>query len=170
MARELALVVALVALGCGGRSQTGEWHPPGSCEAPRAPAAGELERLDSFPGGGQPRILTVDLDGDRAPDRLVSETGLCDRYGNCGYRIYLMRGACGHALGSVWAAQARSGLPDRGPLGDLVVTTRDGKGEFEEWYRLGKGKPACVALRERQIYRAGHLDPQATWGPWEGCD
>jgi len=164
------LFVAGMVPGCGGHPGAGEWQPPGPCENPRAPAQGELERLDSFPGGGRPQVLIVDLDGDRAPDRLVSETGLCDRFGNCGFRIYLMRGTCGHALGTVWAAKARAGLPERGPLGDLVVTTRDGKGEFEEWYQLGKGEPSCVALRERQMYRAGHLDPQASWGTWEGCE
>ena len=165
-----ALVLAMASLSCGGSQSGGAWSPQGSCEVPRAPRAGELDRLDAFPGGGEPRVLEVDLDGDRAADRLVSETGLCDRFGNCGYRIYLMRGSCGHALGSIWAASARTGVPSSGPLADLVATTRDAKGEFAEWYRFDDGKLVCAALRERQLYRAGRLDPQAPWGPWEGCE
>jgi hypothetical protein len=163
-------VALLVVVGCGG-GQGGDdgFRPKGKCELPRPPAATELEGLARYSGGGQPKIIEVDLDGDRSPDRLVSSSGLCDRFGNCGYRIYLMRGTCGHALGTVWAHDARSGAAADRPLGDLVASTRDSKGEFEEWYQWQADHYQCKALRERQLYQAGRLDPAATWGQWEGC-
>lgn len=167
--RALVLISSILA-GCGASQTDDGFKPRGRCEVPRPPQGGELDRLQPYPGGGEPRVLEVDLDGDRAPDRLVSTTGLCDRDGNCGYRVYLMRGSCGHALGSLWAARARSGVPTDGPLGDLVVTTRDRQGEFEEWYRFKDDRLECIALRERQLYRGGMVDPQAPWGNWEGCE
>jgi hypothetical protein len=166
----LALPILLAAVACGG-GQSGDdgFRPKSRCEKLRPPTGADLKGLDKYAGGGTLKVLEVDVDGDRSPDRLVSSSGLCDRFGNCGYRIYLMRGSCGHALGSVWAHNARSGAPGDRALGDLVATTRDSKGEFEEWYQWQKDRYACKAFRERQVYQAGRLDPAATWGPWEGC-
>lgn len=66
----------------------------------------------------------MDLDDDGVADRFTTSSDECDGRGNCNYKVFIMRGNCGHLVGQINnAANLQIVQEMRGGLRVLVAET-----------------------------------------------
>lgn len=92
-ARTLGAALLFTALATGHHAHADAVKLPGACIKPVHAPSG-----DGTPGTPK-SAAPLDLDGDGKPDAILANHDSCDGRGNCVWRAFVMRGACGYLVG-----------------------------------------------------------------------
>src|SRR4051812_16069782 len=95
---------------------------PGACVDPVADARARMGG-DADADGVKRAVIDLDVDG--APDVMVSHESFCGT-GGCSWQLYVLRGACGHYVGELFAVLPIADSTKHLGLADLEVTVRNG--------------------------------------------